>query len=315
MMNEERLQRLEHRLSLGIWNLESRIRRRVIGGLRRLQAASFAIQGVPKLPERSHSDLRGALKGRTVLIHGNGLSAPAGLEYVREVIGDDLVTFGMNASPMHQVPDFYFVIDPWAIMLYREYLEMPGVRIFVAPHALKLITRSRRLREPALYDTIVRLCQREGTYRIAFDETVFLDQFPRFRYYWPLSSLVTGPTVGTVALMVALWMMSTRGVEDSDSVAALRGEGRIVLTGIDGYDCTMRDHIDPEARGPGQMKDRVLINLAQSSVLSQAFYFADQMGIEIWNLSRPDVLPVNRAHRHPPFDLKIGNQRNCRVPQ
>lgn len=236
--------------------------------------------------------LRSRHRGGTILVHGNGPSCAQGYEFARSAFGDDLVIIGMNASPMIVTPDYYVVVDSRAMIRYVAHIDVARMRPVLAETAVGRIRRQYRRENPANYEKIREICRSP--------ETIFLER-KRSGFYGmsPDLTWIAGSNAGAASMQLALLMLFPGTEEKKETGAEAGSHGRLIVTGLDGYDFSGRFHINPESTGP---KNAMEMNLHQNAMMAQVFMLAAYYGIELWNLSRPDLLLVNRYGRVASFD-------------
>jgi hypothetical protein len=162
----------------------------------------------------------------------------------------------------------------------------------LAETAVGRIRRKYRRENPADYEKIREICR--------LPETIFLER-KRSGFYGmsPDLSWIAGSNAGAASMQLALLMLYPDADEKGRSSADDEPVGRLIVTGLDGYDFSGRFHINPESTGP---KNAMEMNLHQNAMMAQVFMLAAHLRIEVWNLSRPDLLLVNRYGRVKAFD-------------
>lgn len=242
---------------------------------------------------KSHEILRGRHQGASILVHGNGPSSSRGYSFAREHIGENLVVIGMNASARVISPNYYVIVDRKATVRYADLLDTGKMQILITQNALALVNHNLKKANKDAYRQVVNTC---------LDSSVLTLKRRKVTSICPKMTYLPGSSAnaGITSICLALMMLLPKLTPEQNWATPIR-PGRLIVTGLDGYDLKKADghHIDPSSPPPS---NRLKANLLQGGFMSQLFLLAEFYGLEIWNLCSRDVLPVNQLFRVVSFD-------------
>lgn len=239
--------------------------------------------------------LRGTHQGETLLVHGNGPSCHKGYKFASDKFGDSLIVLGMNASLSVISPDYYVLVDRRATTRYLEQILHINCPLFVSQNALKDVDSEYQKNNPSLYQKLGEIIRKPNTVKLERKLTNAICSKMTF-----LPGSVAN--VGIVSTCLALMMLLPKISSSGDWINPVK-PGRLLVTGLDGYDLEKRiKHIDPNSPPP---ENPLSANLWQSSFMIQLFSLALFYGIEVWNLSLSGNMLVNDLCRNSEFDSLV----------
>ncbi len=253
-------------------------------------------KGIPKRPAANLESLRASLEGKTLLVLGNGLSAPQGLEYAQKLYDQELFIIGMNASGKLITPHYYLFIDAKAFLKYLALINPEHSRVILSTNAPHKIDYKLRKQSPELYAHAQAICSHPQSLHLPRDmkhQQKSIDQ--------KIRSFATCNTAGGVALQLALFMLLPP-LSDNGSWLHSPQKGELLITGLDGYQADHVCHID---RNPIDSERARVSNLEQEAIMEEVFELAETSGLKITNLCNPKVLKVNTRNRDKIFDQEF----------
>ena len=249
-------------------------------------------KGIFCLNSVNQERLRGTHQGATCLVHGNGPSCHNGYKFSRDKFGESLVVLGMNASLTIIRPDYYVLVDRRATTRYLEQISHMDCPLLVSQNALRDINYEYEKNNPSLYQSFEEIILKPDTVKLERSRNNKICSKMEF-----LPGSVAN--VGIVSTCLALMMLLPKVSSSGDWVNPIK-PGRLLVTGLDGYDLNNKiRHIDPNSPPP---ENPLVANLWQSSFMIQLFSLALLYGIEVWNLSLSGNMLVNDLCRNSEFD-------------